>query len=101
MNQRKHKRIPVNWTALSKMEIDIFEQSFLGTIKDITPDGAFFCPDYAYFNNVPLSHKRYMAMFKTGDEVRIKSGRIKTTAYVVWKGDSAEHKCQGVGLRFK
>jgi hypothetical protein len=37
-------------------------------------------------------------MFKREDVVSVRSGKVKVKAKVVWKGESREHGCAGVGL---
>lgn len=98
--KRVHPRTHTDWPADSYMQVDIFSQYFKGLIKDITPYGLFFQPQQAFFGKVPISSQRYLSMFQVGDKVNVKSGKLRTRATVVWKGESKEHGCSGVGLKF-
>jgi hypothetical protein len=104
MNSRAYERTHVEWPGNSQMRVDLFEQSFEGTVKDVTPEGMFFEPAAAYFNDIPMSRnlpvRRILNMFKRGDKILLKSGKLAIMAEVVWKGESKEHDCSGVGLRF-
>lgn len=95
------RRHPTTWAA----ECYIGDRLLLGTVRDVTPHGAFFQPEVGLSDGTFYGPMEGGGAAMRSDRVRIRlvhreTPDLEAEGEICWTGVSDRHGCGGFGVRF-